>query len=145
MLHYLQFLFCDCDVVTVSYRLPRLLKLNPPPRQRRVKDACEDGRAQPVQILGEFLLFLAGVKQIHESFSLFCLPPCPTSGSRLSEVSFQKAPSNAAKECSLICPELFRTQLVFFFPPKNQFWVSRFVEASVCRVLCECVNLVTNY
>ena len=34
---------------------------------------------------------------------------------------------------------------VFFFSPKNQFWVSRFVEANMCRVLCECVNLVSNY
>lgn len=54
-----------------------------------------------------------------KAFLCFASPPCPTSGSRLSEVSFQKAPSNAAKECSLICPELFRTQLFFvFFLPK---------------------------
>ena len=129
-------------------------------RQRGLKDVGQSGlwrqesSTSPTNLEFRFwgiLLFLSGVKQIHESFSLFCLSLCPTSGSRLSEVSFQKAPSNAAKKCSMICPGLFWTQLCFFvfFFPKNQFWVSQFVEASMCRVLCECsfyqMILVTNY
>lgn len=66
MLHYLQFLFCDCNVVTVSYRLLRLLKLNLPTKRVEgcgaewpVKTGELNVPDKPrVQILGNFAIFI---------------------------------------------------------------------------------------
>ena len=143
MLHYLQFLFCDCNVVTVSYRLLRLLKLNLPTKrvegcgaERPVKTGELNVPDKPrVQILGNFAIF---IRSETNSWKLFFVLPLAVSHFRVQIV--WSLVSKGSFKCSqemqhdLSWIVLDSTVFFCFFFPKNQFWVSQFVEASMCRV-----------
>lgn len=80
-----------------------------------------------------------------KAFLCFASPRVPLQGPDCLKSHFKRLLQMQPRNAAWSVLNCFGLNCFLFFFPKNQFWVSRFVEASVCRVLCECVNLVTNY
>lgn len=133
MLHYLQFLFSGCNAFKKPDFLPWMYKFNPPTKKeerpvkavhsvlwRRVKVS----KHPPIFGISLFLPSEANSQKL-----LFCLSLWPSS---VVWSPISKAPSNTAKKCSAVFPQLFELSWFIFVVFSVQKSVMGLVNTSIC-------------